>query len=60
MTKFYVTILKLVAFEAENYLEYLCKILLSWDNGFRRYRAVWDKKSQKIAYFRLFSMFELN
>ena len=30
-------ILKLVAFEAEKYLEYQCQISLSWDNGLRRY-----------------------
>ena len=29
--------LKLVAFEAENYLEYQCQISLSWDKGLRRY-----------------------
>ena len=31
------SIIKLVAFEAENYLEYMCQISLSWDNGLRRH-----------------------
>ena len=38
------SIFKLVAFEAENYLEYLRQIMLE----------------QKVAYFQLFLMFELN
>ena len=31
------SIIKLVAFEAENYLEYMCQMSLSFGNGFKRY-----------------------